>query len=490
MIKSSISSIFEFLIPSGLKKERYIHIKAIALTSIHLFVISICFILMISSRVFHTNFTEGVPIEIGVVVLGGLIYLFKRYGNLVLSGNLLAFLWAAVLTIGVYETGGLYSDNLLWLLIAPLIGLLFANRMSGLIWGMYIIAITTHTYFMAVGNNMLPQDQIPSFSPDYYYGSYTLLFVTIIGIILIFEKNKAIIIEQLHQKNDELEEQKKILEHQKIELQHQAEELRLLSAELKSSNQDLEHFAYAASHDLKEPLRMIKSYLGFIQKDQAIQASASSQEFMNYATKGADRMERLLTDLLNYSRVGRVNLESTPIDLNDILLVVCNNLMAKINSNQVEVLYNNLPIVLAPQTLLIQLFQNLISNGIKFQQANSRPIIQIAAVNFDKEVMISIKDNGIGIAKENQEKVFSIFQRLHTQEEYEGSGIGLHTCKKIIDNIGGKIWLQSEMGKGTTFFVTLPNYQHNEMKAGQAKMNESIQTASSISPNKRSLLGA
>lgn len=231
---------------------------------------------------------------------------------------------------------------------------------------------------------------------------------------------------------------------------------------LLKANQELELFAGKAAHDLKEPLRMMSSFSSLLVRKYGNQLDDTAQEFVNHIHEGAKRMEKLLTDMLTFAKSGANPEDSIDVNLNDILYVVESNLKLKITESQANITYNDLPVVRAANVAMIQLFQNIIANALKFKKSDVIPHIQIEATSHsDNFYQISIKDNGIGISKQQQHKVFIIFQRLHAREAYEGSGIGLATCKKIVECLGGKIWLESEEGKGTTFFFLLPKSENS-----------------------------
>ncbi|NPV14900.1 PAS domain S-box protein [candidate division WOR-3 bacterium] len=232
-----------------------------------------------------------------------------------------------------------------------------------------------------------------------------------------------------------------------LKLQEKTEELR-------RSNQELERFAYVASHDLQEPLRMVGSYVGLLARRYKGKLDSDADEFINFAVDGVTRMQRLINDLLTYSRVGTRGKEPVPTDSNEVLKRALLNLKIAIEEKGAEVNSKPLPVVLADERQLEQLFQNLVGNALKFTQ--EKPRVDIWAERVDGMWRFAVKDNGIGIDPKFSEKVFEIFQRLHTREEYPGTGIGLAVCKKIVERHGGKIWFESEVGKGTTFFFTLP----------------------------------
>lgn len=223
--------------------------------------------------------------------------------------------------------------------------------------------------------------------------------------------------------------------------------------ELKNSNKELEQFAYVASHDLQEPLRMITSYVQLLAKRYHNQLDEDANEFISYAVDGSNRMRILINSLLEYSRVNRV-VPFEKVDLNILLQDVLQDLKDQISENKAEVKINPLATVYGDAVLLSQLFQNLIGNAIKFK-SQKKPKITITCKDENKEYLFSVKDNGIGINIDYQEKIFIIFQRLHSKEKYPGTGIGLSICKKIVERHNGKIWLESEIGKGSTFYFTI-----------------------------------
>jgi signal transduction histidine kinase len=225
--------------------------------------------------------------------------------------------------------------------------------------------------------------------------------------------------------------------------------------ELARSNRDLEQFAYVASHDLQEPLRMVATYTQLLAERYRGKLDENADKYIHYAVDGALRMQKLVQDLLAFSRVGRQGATLRSIDCNVVLRGALQNLEAALQESGAVVTADSLPVVTADSAQLTQLFQNLIGNGIKFR-GEGTPRIQIKAEGKDKEWTFSVEDNGIGIASDQTENVFVIFRRLHTREEYSGNGIGLSICKKIIEHHGGRIWVESEPGHGSTFKFTLP----------------------------------
>lgn len=246
-------------------------------------------------------------------------------------------------------------------------------------------------------------------------------------------------------------------------LKEQEDSLRILNKKLEkqtkallNSNQELEQFAYVASHDLQEPLRMVTSFLTHLEKKYDNVLDEKGKQYIYFAVDGANRMRNIILDILEYSRVGKLKEESDKIDLNKLIEEICKINHQTINEKQAKIIYDKLPIINSYKTPLTQILHNLIGNALKYQQANKIPIIKIKVEEKDKNWHFKIKDNGIGIDKEFQDKIFVIFQRLHTKQEYSGSGMGLAIVKKIIENLNGTIWVESEVNKGATFHFTLP----------------------------------
>jgi signal transduction histidine kinase len=225
--------------------------------------------------------------------------------------------------------------------------------------------------------------------------------------------------------------------------------------ELARSNQDLEQFAYVASHDLQEPLRMVATYTQLLAERYRGKLDADADKYIHYAVDGALRMQKLVQDLLAFSRVGRQGFALESSDCNAVLQTAKANLEAAVQDSGAVIDCAQLPVVVADYSQLVQVFQNLIGNAIKFR--SSAPlVIRVKAQTRGKEWVFSVADNGIGIAAGQAENVFVIFRRLHTHAEYPGNGIGLSICKKIIEQHGGRIWVESEPGEGSVFQFTLP----------------------------------
>ena len=233
------------------------------------------------------------------------------------------------------------------------------------------------------------------------------------------------------------------------------DELNKIMLELERSNKELQQFAYVASHDLQEPLRMVASFTQLLERRYQDKLDSDAKEFIHFAVDGAGRMQKLIDDLLVYSQVGSQKTPFEPTDCNFLLDQVTANLRVAIDEDHAILTRDDLPIVDCNASQMTQLFQNLISNAIKFR-GKQPPRIHISAERKGNEWLFSIKDNGIGIDPQYKEKIFKIFQRLHSRDEYPGTGIGLALCKKIVEYHGGTFWVESDIGKGATFYFTLP----------------------------------
>ncbi len=225
--------------------------------------------------------------------------------------------------------------------------------------------------------------------------------------------------------------------------------------ELKRSNEELERFAYVSSHDLQEPLRMVTLYSQLLERRYKDSLDSDADDFIEYIVENAKRMKQLIDDLLEYSRVTIQSKELKNVDIEKILDVVLTNLSVPIAENNAKIDHDSLPTVLADKNQMLRVFQNLITNALKFQGDKS-PEINISTQKGQTEWIFSISDNGIGIKLEHQKKIFEVFKRLHTREQYPGTGIGLSIVQKIIVHHGGRIWVESELSKGTTFYFTIP----------------------------------
>jgi light-regulated signal transduction histidine kinase (bacteriophytochrome) len=239
------------------------------------------------------------------------------------------------------------------------------------------------------------------------------------------------------------------------EAKEHEEELMRINLELGRSNNDLDDYTYAVSHDLKAPLRTIESFSSFLLEDHSDNLDDEGKEYLQRMILATKRMNALIQDLLLISRVGRLHFEIELVDLNELISEIVDDVEIILNERNGEIIYTKLPSIKTQKVWIKQAFSNLISNGLKFNESPN-PRISIKCEEGKDHYILSVKDNGIGIDEKHHDKIFKIFQRLHTVNEYPGTGAGLTMCKKIVESMGGNISLDSKLGKGSTFYITIP----------------------------------
>jgi signal transduction histidine kinase len=382
-------------------------------------------------------------LSIGIIAL---LISFKYHGSTHLSANALCVCLFVSFTYAIFHTGGINSHFCPWIMVICMTNILVEDTKSATIWfGIVVIGfICLFTYGLYV----------PQFNIYEGWAVFKLLSWLGIGIycfllMYIFEKIQVFTIGLLKDKNI-------LLKKQKQEIAHHVSELNLVGQKLQETNLELERFAFAASHDPKEPLRMIGMYTQLIQMEIKPIRESKTAVYMLYVTDGVKRMQQLLDHLLQYSRLGKNTDDLIDVNLDNILYQVLQNLTLRIKETSGAITYSTMPSIKASSSEMTQLFQNLIANALKFQRPEVKPEILITHVENSNEHLFSISDNGIGIDKNQHDNVFEIFKRLHTRTQYEGSGIGLATCKKIVNSLNGQIWLTSTEGVGTTFYFTIP----------------------------------
>lgn len=241
-----------------------------------------------------------------------------------------------------------------------------------------------------------------------------------------------------------------------LELKQLHQDLQKFAKELAISNKELEQFAYGASHDLQEPLRMVTNFLTQIEKKYGKVLDERGKQYIHFAVDGAKRMRQIILDLLQFSRVGRLDEDIEPVDTDEILKEVLYTFKRQVSGSKIIIKNEPFPIIHTYKTLLLLVFQNLISNALKYRQKDIASIVEISYSETNDVWQFEIKDNGIGIEADYLEQIFVVFQRLHNKDEYSGTGMGLSICKRIIENLNGSIWVTSEPGKGSSFFFTIP----------------------------------
>jgi light-regulated signal transduction histidine kinase (bacteriophytochrome) len=287
------------------------------------------------------------------------------------------------------------------------------------------------------------------------FGTYLVGALTIVVITCAMQRARQRAIHRQIELEREMGE--RIQAEEALRKAHDELELRIQerTAELARSNAELQQFAYVASHDLQEPLRMVSNFTQLLAERYDAKLDNDGREFIAYAVEGATRMQTLVQDLLSLSRVGTRGRNLEVVRLDEAADRAVANLEFAIQETGASVTHDELPEVMADSSQMMQLFQNLIGNGIKFKGAEP-PGVHVSAIRNDKEWTFSVRDNGIGFEPQYAERIFAVFQRLHSRDEYQGNGIGLAICRKIVERHQGRIWAESTPGSGTTFYFTMP----------------------------------
>ena len=283
-------------------------------------------------------------------------------------------------------------------------------------------------------------------------------------MIKTLEENKRLVEEKNKMLEDIMHDHGSALEFALSRVNESEIKLQDYARQLEKSNRELTEFAHIASHDLKAPIRGIMSFAQLFERRNKAKFDDTDREYFNYIKSNASQSARLIEDLLNYSKIDKNLGNPNEVDLNNSVFLASMNLQNVIQEKGAEIIYENLPTIIGHASLMTHLFQNLIGNGIKYNKS-LRPIIEISVAKSDNDdVIYAVKDNGIGIAPQHQQSVFAMFRRLHGQSEYEGTGIGLSFCTRIVETYSGRIWVESEEGKGTIFYFTLPKATIVELK--------------------------
>ena len=407
------------------KDPKILHsVSAIVVVDLIIFVISLLFIPIFS----FIDFSVGVNIMIYSAIAAAFYFvILHAFKNLDWCGNYFSIQSLIVCLSLMYYTGGIASPYLFWLFCICPVSFLYFQERHAMFWA----AVTTICFlFFALAQIIgFPFEQ--HLSPLIFYATCTVNFSFALFIFVVTVRSFQ---NRMRSKNRELNG---------------------LNAQLKNTNLELERFAYIASHDLKSPLRSIMSFVGIFEKRYGHQFDEQGKEFLQIINSNADQMHHLIEDILEYSQSNDRVARKEKVVMNKLLEQISDQIHAQNNYPDGKILYGELPNIDSDFTLLKQIFQNLIENGLKYNDSPHK-IISIQYLEKEEELYFRIKDNGIGMEEEYLEKIFEMFQRLHTQNEYQGTGIGLAICKKTVEQLGGKIWVSSKIGEGSIFHFSLP----------------------------------
>jgi signal transduction histidine kinase len=344
-----------------------------------------------------------------------------------------------VLLVGVadFVTGTELSISIFYLLPISLAAW-FINRRTGILLSILSSLVELATDIIAGYTYLHPI--IVYWNSSVHFGFFLIIVFILSALKIEYEKTMKLNVD---------------LQQTLVELKRAQDELERNAQDLVRSNTELEQFAYVAAHDLRQPLIVAGGYINRLSRIYKDKLDPDANSFIRYASDAITRMEALINALLAYARVGTKAKGLKPIDYNDMVVCATTNLQVEIERSRAIVTHDHLPTTLGDDIQIVQLFQNLISNSIKFQREEP-PRVHISTEHKEKEWVISICDNGIGIDPKHVNCIFDIFQRAHGSSEYPGNGIGLAICKKIVENHGGRIWVESTPGKGSTFKFTIP----------------------------------
>jgi signal transduction histidine kinase len=436
--------LFTYFLHPAFRKSIIRHRKATILIFTHWFIFVTLVVLLLLSKTIEK--VALVPALCALPLLLGSLFLFKNRGRIHESGNILTLIWYATLFPLLLKTGGINSFMMPWLFSIILIMVLVEHYYWATTWFLIASISCVGLYFWGQYD---PTINISNGTQLDTLLSYLTIGFFMFANLSVFESHQVFVIRLLKKKNDELKIQRKAMADMLAELKK-------VQQELTATNQELQIFAYAASHDLKEPLRTITMYTQLIERGLKKVLDPTTKEYMFFVTDGIKRMQRLLDSLLAYSLLGKNTRDIKAINLNDKLKKVLQNLTVAVQESEAVVICKDLPTIMASETEMMQLFQNVIANALKFRKKDTKPLIEVSCLEDNDEYIFAISDNCIGIKTEDQERVFNLFTRLYAHTHYEGTGIGLATCKKILTKMNGKIWVTSTEGVGTTFHFMIP----------------------------------
>ena len=447
----------ELLFPSLASSNDKNLTRSKILISVLLFTSTICLLLFIFNQFLQSK--SLFPFHQVIIASSVLLLIFRWTESLKITTNLFVCFLAFVYFNLTLKTGGFCSADAFAIFSLPLLAFVLADIRSGLFWLVIISGWLFYLHSLAASPEQIKyfRNQTIHYDRNYYLLlSLSNLVVSFMLFSIFYFENKKLI--------QKLETQRNELEQKNIAYAQQTKILKKTQQQLKNSNLELEQYAHATSHDLKQPIRTINGFANLLKRNlkKTDALDERSTEFIDLIIKGSNNMLRLVNDLLSYAKLTatqEVPFEKLPLD--QVLDNVLGDLSNQIATNNVTIDRSELPTLDVVPVKINQIFQNIISNAIKFKKKDEPLTIKISGEDKGTHWELAIEDNGIGIEKEHQEQIFAPFKKLHSEEKYAGSGIGLATCKRIVELHKGDIWVESEIDKGTKFTFTLPEGQRN-----------------------------
>lgn len=419
-------NILEYFIPDHYKQEKiaYQSVRMILKIDIGTLLVAACLIPFFISQGFYPG-----AMIMGYSVVMAFLFLFVVYFSKKTStiANFFAANALFVFTVLCLYTGGVHSPFLVWLLIITPVSILSLPRKQGYFWSILSIVCFVTIVVAALSGVAFNSNLSEKMATVFQLFSYSFVLILFVYIVKSFQKGYRKVKYKLEQSN----------------------------RSLKDSNEELDRFASIASHDLKAPLRGIVSFASLIKMKYAADLPEEGREFLKIMSENARQMNSLIEDILEYSKGNSYDPMKEKVSLNEIVGRVVSEIKMNTDFKNIEIVMEDLSVLIADSTWMKQLFQNLVSNGVKYNTSEI-PKVEITSKKEADGLHIQVKDNGIGIADEYKEKIFEMFKRLHGKGAYEGTGIGLAICKKIMNNYKGRIWVTSENGVGSTFHILLP----------------------------------
>lgn len=440
-----VISLIDRLIPKGKLTEKHDLFTQRCFIAIMLLMFSFAFASFITKRL--TNYEDPFPFWLIIILIPILLFVNKGMNKTVIAINVFNGILFIILAVLMIETGGIFSMNTKWLLIILFLSLLYLPITQMLVWMGLSLALLCGIYWGVD----VDVTSIPGFDKNTYLID-CLLFITMISIFFaIFYRFQTLLRENIDRK-------KQASERQTEKLRLQAEKIEEVSKQLEESNQQLKNYAHTTSHDLRQPLRTISSFVQLMQKDiEQNKVTDATKEYMAFVLDASRKGNRLVDDILVHAQVEHLGKETKELISTDFLLKnVTRSLKRQIEETKAEItVANKLPAIYGNPIEIERVFQNLISNALKYAKENMPPQLNISCITDSTSHTFLIEDKGIGIQKENLLTIFDRFVQEKRANKF-GQGIGLANCKSIIENHGGKIWIESELDQYTRMFFTIP----------------------------------